>query len=96
MVLYIEKNNTKLVFKTTTGEYSTYSSFNKFQNKLPPTFIRCHKSYIANVSNINHIDNTTIHFDKTNDVKCYIGQVYKKNFLEVLNYESNTNSTTTY
>ena len=57
-VLYIEKNNTKLVFKTTTGEYSTYSSFNKFQNKLPPTFIRCHKSYIANVSNINHIDNS--------------------------------------
>lgn len=89
-VLYIEKNNTKLIFKTTTGEYSTYSSFNKYQDKLPPTFIRCHKSYIANVSNINHIDNTTIHFDKTNDVKCYIGQVYKKNFLEVLKYESNT------
>ena len=87
-VLYIEKNNT-------TGEYSTYSSFNKFQNKIPPTFIRCHKSYIANVSNINHIDNTTIHFDKTNDVKCYIGQVYKKNFWEVLNYESNTNSNNT-
>ena len=42
--------------------------------------------------NINHIDNTTIHFDKTNDVKCYIGQVYKKNFLEVLKYESNTNN----
>ena len=91
-ITFIEKNNTKLVFKTTTGEYSTYSSFNKFQNKLPPTFIRCHKSYIANVSNINHIDNTTIHFDKTNDVKCYIGQVYKKNFLEVLKYESNTNN----
>ena len=33
-----------------------------------------------------------IHFDKTNDVKCYIGQFYKKKFMEVLKNESYTNT----
>lgn len=83
-VCYIEKDNTKLIFRADSIDYSVYSSFSKIQPTLPPNFIRCHKSYIANINNIESIDDTTIHFDKTNKLKCYIGQVYRKKFLEVL------------
>ena len=72
-----------------------YSSFNKIQPKLPTNFVRCHKSYIVNVNNIKHIDNSIIHFDKTGEIKCYIGQVYRKKFLEVLKNESYTNTNDT-
>lgn len=84
-VCYIEKDNTKLIFKSNTADYSVYSSFNKIQNSLPSNFVRCHKSYIANINNIESINDSTIHFDKTNKLTCYIGQGYKKKFLEVLN-----------
>ena len=90
LIYYIEKNKTKIVFKTKDAEYSTYSSFNQIKDALPSSFIRCHKSYIVNTKNVESIENNTIHFDKTNNVVCSIGQVYKKNFLEVFKNESNS------
>lgn len=89
-VFFIEKNKTQLIFKCKSAEYSTYSSFNKILPNLPSTFIRCHKSFIVNVSNIQKIDNSIIYFDKNNQLTCSIGQVYKKKFMEVLKNESNT------
>lgn len=87
-ICYIEKDNTKLIFRSASTDYSVYSSFNKIQPTLPPNFIRCHKSYIANIHNIESINETTIHFDKTDKLKCYIGQHYRKKFLEVINNDN--------
>ncbi len=84
-IYYIEKNNTKVIFKTDTIDYCTYSSFNKIKDSLPSNFIRCHKSYIVNVNKIESIEKSTIHFDKTNTIKCYIGQIYKNRFWEEIN-----------
>ena len=94
-IFYIEKDNMKLIFRADEEDYSIYSSFNKIQPKLPTNFVRCHKSYIVNVNNIKHINNSIIHFDKTGEIKCYIGQVYRKKFLEVLKHESYTNTNDT-
>lgn len=89
LVYFIQKDNSRLIFKTATTEYSTYSSFNKVQPNLPSNFMRCHKSYIVNMTNIEKIDKDTIFFDSTNVLKCYIGHFYKKNFWEVFNNEFN-------
>ena len=43
-VQYIKRDGMKLVFHTSSRDYDTYSSFNKFQDKLPENYIRCHKS----------------------------------------------------
>ena len=43
----------KLVFHTPTRNYEAYSSFSKLQKQLPKNFIRCHKSFIANINNID-------------------------------------------
>lgn len=93
-VNYIKKDGMKLVFCTNTRTYETYSSFNKIQDCLPGNFIRCHKSYIANVENIKDINsNNTILFANNNF--CSIGAKYKNEILEVLkngNFSNNLDS----
>ena len=84
-IQYIKRDGMKLVFHTDSGEYKTYSSFNKFQKNLPENFVRCHKSYIANINKIVNIEllNNTILFN--NNSQCEIGPKYKKFLMEVIN-----------
>ena len=88
-VQYIKRDGMKLVFHTNSRDYDTYSSFNKFQDKLPENYIRCHKSYIANTNQIKDVEpvSGTITF-KSGDT-CDIGPKYKSNLMEVLNNYGN-------
>ena len=85
-IRYIKKEGMKLVFCTDSREYEVYSSFNKISESLPHNFVRCHKSYIANIDKITDLqtNNNTILFDNSNS-KCFIGPKYKNKFMEVLN-----------
>ena len=89
---YIKKDGMKLVFCSSSGNYETYSSFNKIKNILPENFVRCHKSYIANTDTIQkiNINNNTIVFN--NDLSCDIGPKYKNNLMEVFNYGNISNN----
>jgi len=93
---FIKKDGMKLVFYTDTRTYETYSSFNKISTNLPDNFVRCHKSYIANINKISDVqakDNTIVFENNTNnDIKCYIGPKYKNNLMEVFNYEHFSNN----
>lgn len=88
-VQYIKRDGMKLVFHTNSRNYDTYSSFNKFQDKLPENYIRCHKSYIANINQIKDVEpvSGTITF-KSGDT-CDIGPKYKSDLMEVLNNYGN-------
>lgn len=86
-IKYIEKNGTKLIIHTDNNNYETYNSFSKIENNLPSNFVRCHKSFIANIDNIVKVvaSDNTVYF---NNSSCYIGPKYKKDFLEVIkNYD---------
>ena len=87
-ILFIEKNGMKLIYHTSHSVLETYNSFSKIQDMLPHNFVRCHKSFIANVNNIVHIslENSLITFK--NDEICYIGPKYKNLLMEVIDYES--------
>ena len=89
---FIKRDGMKLVFCTKSGNYETYSSFNKIQNILPDNFVRCHKSYIANTNTIQNINinNNTIFFNS--DLSCDIGPKYKNNLMEVFNYGNISNN----
>lgn len=89
-ILFIKKDNMKLIFFTLDSTYTTYNSFSKIETYLSNNFVRCHKSYIVNVCNIKSISFNTIYF--TNDLICYIGSKYKNNFMEVLNNHGNFSS----
>ena len=92
---FIKKDGMKLVFYTDTRTYETYSSFNKISSELPKNFVRCHKSYIANIDKISDVhanDNTIIFSNGIHDSKCYIGPKYKNKIMEVLNNEFISNN----
>ena len=88
-ILYIKKDGMRVVFHTNSRDYETYSSFNKIKDLLPNNFVRCHKSYIANISNIANIDPVTniIYFNNSPS-HCDIGPKFKKDFMEVIHNDS--------
>lgn len=82
-VQYIKRDGMKLVFRTCSRDYDTYSSFNKFQEKLPQTYVRCHKSYIANINQVTTVEPSTGIITFKNGHTCELGPKYKREFMEV-------------
>ena len=84
-VQYIKRDGMKIIFHTKSRDYEIYSSFAKIQNHLPENFVRCHKSFIANINNIEKLEPVAnlIYF-KDNDT-CDIGPKYKADFLKGVN-----------
>lgn len=89
---YIKRDGMKLIFYTDKRTYETYSSFNKVKNILPDNFVRCHKSYIANINNIYDIKSNTNTILFNNNNSCYIGPKYKNNIMEVFKHGNSTNN----
>lgn len=77
-VRYIKRDGMKVIFHTNSRDYEVYSSFAKLQDQLPKNFVRCHKSFIANVNNITKLEPSSnlIYFD--NNTTCDIGPKYKE------------------
>lgn len=87
-VQFIEKSGMRLIYHTSHNDYVTYNSFTKVVDTLPKNFVRCHKSFIANINNIVHIslsDNTIVF---KNDAVCYIGPKYKNCLMEMIDYDT--------
>ena len=87
-VKYIKRDGMKVVFHTDSRDYEVYNSFSKLQEKLPDNFVRCHKSFIANINNVTKVEplSNMVYF---NDSSCDIGPKYKTNFMEVLSHYGN-------
>ena len=88
-VQYIKRDGMKIIFHTDTRDYEVYSSFAKIQDKLPSNFVRCHKSFIANVNNVTKLEpvSNLIYFDK--NTTCDIGPKYKDYIMEVFDNNGN-------
>lgn len=87
-IQFIEKNGMKLIYHTTHGFVEAYSSFSKLKEKLPNTFVRCHKSFVANVHNISNISFSDCAITFKDDEICYIGPKYKNCLMEVIDYDA--------
>ena len=86
---YIKRDGMKLVFHTDNKNYETYTSLSKIQENLPNNFVRCHKSYVANVNkivNVEPISNTLFFANKST---CDIGPKYKNTLMEVMKNNGN-------
>ena len=88
-IQYIRKEGMKIIFHTYNRDYEIYSSFAKIKDKLPNNFVRCHKSFIANVDNITKLEPTSnlIYFE--NNSTCDIGPKYKDFIMEVVDKNGN-------
>ena len=87
-IKYIKREGMKIIFHTNSRDYEVYSSFAKIKNQLPDNFIRCHKSFIANINNITKVEplSNMIYF---NDSSCDIGPKYKNDFIKIINHYGN-------
>ena len=83
-IQYIKRDGMKLVFHTASRDYDTYSSFNKFQDKLPKNYHRCHKSCIANIHQIKDVEPVSGVITFKDGSSCDIGPKYKSDLMEVL------------
>lgn len=85
-VQYIKRDGMKIIFHTISRDYEIYSSFAKLQERLPKNFIRCHKSFIANINNIVKLEPSSnlIYFKDNN--YCDIGPKYKDAFMKGVNF----------
>ena len=88
-VQYIKRDGMKVIFHTTSKDYEIYSSFAKLQSQLPSNFVRCHKSFIANIDNIDKLEpvSNLIHFK--NNATCEIGPKYKKDLMKGVSSNGN-------
>lgn len=92
---YIKKDGMKVVFSTVNKTYEIYDSFNNLEKQLPQNFVRCHKSYIANINKIKNVETNTNTIMFNDEHKCFIGPKYKNYFMEVLsngNFSNNLDS----
>ena len=88
-IQFIERSGMKLIYHTLhNGNFEAYSSFAKIEENLPQNFVRCHKSFIANINNIVNISlsDNCITF-KNGDI-CYIEPKYKNSFMEMIDYDT--------
>ena len=88
-IQFIKRDGMKLIFHTDSRNYEAYSSFSKLESDLPDNFIRCHKSYIANINKITNVEPSSNKIFFENQSQCYIGPKYKSNFMEVINNYGN-------
>lgn len=54
-IAYIESSQKKTWFYTADGQYSAIHTLKTLEQRLPNTFLRIHRSYIVNISFIEHI-----------------------------------------
>lgn len=81
---YIKRDGMKLVFHTDNKDYESYTSLNKIQENLPNNFIRCHKSYVANINKIVNVEPISNMLFFANKSSCDIGPKYKNSLMEVI------------
>ena len=81
---YIKRDGMKLIFHTASRDYDSYSSFAKIQNTLPKNYKRCHKSCIANLSQIKDVEPVSGIITFKDESTCEIGPKYKSDLMEVL------------
>jgi DNA-binding LytR/AlgR family response regulator len=84
-ILYIEALENYVVFNTFNDKYTVHSTMKALTTKLPPMFIRVHRSFIINLNAINEIDDNVI-LIRTNegDITIPIGKAYRENLLNTL------------
>ena len=88
-ISYIRRDGMKLVFHTDTKDYEAYTSFNKIMDTLPSNFVRCHKSYVANINKIVNVEPVSNRIFFENNSFCDIGPKYKNNLMEVMKNNGN-------
>ncbi|MEG1566678.1 MAG: LytTR family DNA-binding domain-containing protein [Anaerovoracaceae bacterium] len=75
-ILYFEKDNRIIYIKTVTTTYQFYGKFEEIENKLNDDFLRCHNSYMINLSKIASFEKG--HFIMSDNKKIPVSRSYQQ------------------
>lgn len=82
-LIYVTCNKRILTIKATSESTELYGKLSDYENKLPRSMIRCHKSYIINASQIKKIDHWSI-ITMSDGTEIPIGRKYSTSFKKAL------------
>lgn len=83
-IYYFEAREKKLFLRTRHGEYAFYGTIDQLERKLPPSFRRCHRSYIVNLKKLIRIVPADNYLELANQITIPISRSYKNALKEVL------------
>lgn len=84
---YFEAKEKKIFVRTKSNEYSFYDTLGTLEQKLPPYFIRCHRSYIVNMKRAKKLLFSENSIELIDDVVVPFSRSYKKVLKEYWKYE---------
>lgn len=80
-IIYLESLSDYVKLHTTNRSLTTRETISSFEESLPETFIRIHRSYIINQHHVSHFNTTSVKIHKN---KLPISRTYKSQALSLL------------
>lgn len=86
-IIYLESLSDYVKIHTTDQTLTTRETISSFEESLPETFIRIHRSYIINQNYVSHFNTTSV---VLNDVELPISRTYKSDAIAMLEGRSSS------
>lgn len=86
-IYYFETRNKRVVMATSGGEYEFYDSFSRMEAGLPEEFVRCHRSYIINLSYLTCVDFAHFQMELDGRILIPISKKYRRQVERVSGWE---------
>ena len=77
-IYYIEAREKKIFIRTKQEEYGFYDTIENMEKKLPESFLRCHRSYIVNMSKVTAVKVSQSLIEVQDDLQVPLSRSYKK------------------
>lgn len=84
-IVFFEAKEKKIAVKTDTKEILFYSNFETVMQKLPDSFVRCHKGFIINAGRVSTVDFREMTAVMDDTCMIPVSRMYKDNLKEYLN-----------
>ena len=77
-ILFFEGANRYVKVRTSTQEFEINSTLDSVSRNLPDCFLRIHKSYIVNISQVISVDFAEMYVEFEHGITAYISRTYKQ------------------
>ena len=76
-ILYFESQEKRIYLRTRSREYGFYDTLEQLSGRLPEGFLRCHKSFIVNLSFLRGVNLSRNTLDLEGDIAVPVSRTYK-------------------
>ena len=77
-IYYIEAREKKIFIRTKQEEYGFYDTIENMEKKLPENFLRCHRSYIVNMSKVTAVKVSQSLIEVQDNLQVPLSRSYKR------------------